>query len=114
MTVNTKAQVISFNTNDSISHIVLPNVFTPNEDSVNDVFRPLLDEITDLHCTIYNRWGTLIFESDMLRCFWDGRTTSGEPCCDGTYFCVVSATGVDGKKYKEKVALQLITNAFYK
>ena len=32
---------------------------------------------------------------------------------DGTYFCVLTATGVDGKKYKERVAFQLMTNGDY-
>lgn len=109
-----RAQVINFNTSDSISNIALPNVFTPNGDSINDVFRPFLDEITELQMTIYDRWGNLIYDSQRLRCFWDGRTDSGEPCCTGVYFCVIAATGVDGKKYKEKTAIQLITDQFYK
>lgn len=111
---NSRAQVINFNTADSISNIALPNVFTPNGDSINDVFRPFLDEITELEMTIYDRWGNLIYDSKRLRCFWDGRTDSGEPCCTGVYFCVIAATGVDGKKHKEKTAIQLITDQFYK
>lgn len=113
-TTEMKAQtVISFNTNDSISNIVLPNVFTPNGDSINDVYKPFIDEITELHASIYNRWGNLIYEFDRVRGFWDGHTTSGEPCTDGTYFCVLTATGIDGKKYKERMAFQLMTNGDY-
>lgn len=111
---NTKAQtVVIFDTNDSISNIVLPNVFTPNFDSINDVFRPYLDEITELNYSIFNRYGNVIFETNRLKGFWDGRTTSGEPCNDGVYFCVLNATGIDGKKYKEKTFVQLFTNGFY-
>ncbi len=103
-----------FNLHDSISHILVPNVFTPNGDSVNDVFRPILDEITGLNYTIYNRWGNLIYESNgRLRAFWDGRTNTGEPCTDGLYFCVLTATGIDGKSYKEKTAIQLYTSGLY-
>lgn len=92
----------------------MPNVFTPNYDSINDVFRPITDEITELEFSIYNRYGNLIFETNRLRGFWDGRTTGGEPCPDGTYFCVLTATGVDGKKYKEKTFVQLFTGGYYK
>lgn len=110
----TNAQsVVVFNTNDSISNIILPNVFTPNFDSINDVFKPYLDEITELDFSIFNRYGNLIFETTRLHGFWDGRTTSGVPCTDGTYFCVLNATGIDGKKYKEKTFVQLFTNGFY-
>ncbi|MCC6181935.1 MAG: gliding motility-associated C-terminal domain-containing protein [Bacteroidia bacterium] len=111
---STAQSTVLFNETDSVSHIVLPNVFTPNFDSINDVFRPYLDEITEMQFSIFNRYGNLIFETKNVRGFWDGRTTSGEPCKDGVYFCVLTATGVDGKKYKEKTFIQLFTNGFYK
>lgn len=101
---------VSFDTNDSISNIVLPNVFTPNADSINDIFKPYTDEITELSFSIYNRYGNLIFETNRVNGFWDGHTTSGEPCNDGVYFCVLNATGIDGKKYKEKTFVQIFTN----
>ena len=69
--------------------INIPNVFTPNYDRVNDMF-----EITGLQkgdkVQIYNRWGTLVFETESEKMFWDGYTTSGEPCTDGVYFYVVT------------------------
>ena len=111
---NIKAQsVVIFDTNDSISNIILPNVFTPNFDSINDVFKPYLDEITEVNFSIFNRYGNLIFETTKVNGFWDGRTTSGEPCTDGVYFCILTATGIEGKKYKEKTFVQLFTNGFY-
>ncbi len=111
---NIKAQPIQlFDTNDSISNIILPNVFTPNFDSINDVFKPYLDEIVEVNFSIYNRYGNLVFETSRVNGFWDGRTTSGEPCKDGTYFCVLTATGIEGKKYKEKTFVQLFTNGYY-
>lgn len=110
-----KSQIAAdFFVTDSVSSIIMPNVFTPNFDSINDVFRPRLDEITEMGFSIYNRYGNLIFETKRLNGFWDGRTTSGEPCTDGVYFCVLTATGIDGKKYKEKTFVQLFTNGFYK
>lgn len=111
----TNAQIVgTFDTNDSISNIILPNVFTPNFDSINDVFKPYLDEITEVNFSIFNRYGNVIFETTRLNGFWDGRTTGGEPCTDGVYFCILNATGIDGKKYKEKTFVQLFTNGFYK
>ncbi len=112
---NTQAQPnVSIDKTDSISSIIVPNVFTPNFDSINDVFKPQLDEITELSFSIFNRYGNLIFETSRLNGFWDGRTTSGEPCNDGVYFCIINATGIDGKKYKETTWLQLFTNGYYK
>ncbi|MES2567075.1 MAG: gliding motility-associated C-terminal domain-containing protein [Bacteroidota bacterium] len=111
---NSKAQTaIVYDTNDSISNIIMPNVFTPNFDSINDVYKPYLDEIVELNFSIFNRYGNLIFETTRLNGFWDGRTTSGEPCKDGVYFCILNATGIEGKSYKEKTFVQLFTNGFY-
>ena len=103
----------SFDTNDSISNIIIPNVFTPNFDSINDVFKPYLDEIEELNFSIYNRYGIIIFETNRLNGFWDGRTTSGEPCQDGVYFCILNAVGIEGKKYKEKTTVHIFTGVFY-
>lgn len=115
LTGKTKAQSsTSFNFHDSVSNIVIPNVFTPNSDSINDVFKPFLDEITELSFSIFNRYGNLMFETNRLNGFWDGRTSSGEPCTDGVYFCMLTAKGIDGKTYKEKTFVQLFTNGFYK
>lgn len=66
-----------------------PNIFTPNNDSVNDILKfNLCNKI--LKFIVYNRWGNVIFESEKSNPFWDGRTTSGEPCVDGNYFYVIT------------------------
>lgn len=57
-----------------IEQIVLPNVFTPNGDEVNDYFEPLYSKpyqkLKDMK--IYNRFGELIFQSNEERGNWDG------------------------------------------
>lgn len=98
---------VLFDNTDSISNVFMPNVFTPNGDSINDVFFPILDEITSMSFSIFNRYGNLIFETSKVKSFWDGHTTSGIPCIDGVYFCSLIATGVDGKQFKEKTFIQL-------
>jgi gliding motility-associated-like protein len=66
----------------------IPNVFTPNGDGLNDLF-----EIKGLQkgdkINIYNRWGTNVFNNENEHAYWDGYTTSGEPCSSGTYFYTI-------------------------
>ncbi len=66
----------------------IPNVFTPNGDGINDLF-----EIKGLQkgdkINIYNRWGTKVFYNINEHAYWDGYTTSGEPCSSGTYFYTI-------------------------
>lgn len=77
--------------------IKIPNVFTPDNDGVNDVF-----EIENLHegaeVSIYNRWGALVFESNNPNTFWDGRTKGGTPVPGGIYYYVVKIPGSESKK----------------
>ena len=80
---------------------IIPNVFTPNNDSVNDVLAfKICDQI--IRTTIYNRWGNVIFATDKINYYWDGKTTSGEQCLDGNYFYVIET---EEKKYKGFVQL---------
>lgn len=68
----------------------IPNVFTPNEDGINDQFFPVISKLTeDYHMMIFNRWGNLIFETTEQTNKWDG-TYLGELVPFGVYFYVIS------------------------
>ena len=71
---------------------VLPNVFTPNGDGINDVFVPkeiTPDLINRVEMHIFNRWGRFVYNTNDIFINWDGRASgSGQPCSPGTYFYV--------------------------
>jgi len=55
--------------------LIFPNVFTPDNDGVNDTFSPVLDcEIVfeNYFLQIYNRWGQKVFTSSDQNTGWDG------------------------------------------
>jgi gliding motility-associated-like protein len=81
----------------------LPNVFTPNDDGINDEFMVQLCDSTQTELTIYNRWGNKVFETTDVNISWNGRTTSGELCSEGSYYYVVITRGK-----KEKGFIQLV------
>ncbi|MCO5249009.1 MAG: PKD domain-containing protein [Chitinophagales bacterium] len=58
----------------SSSEIKIPNVFTPNNDGLNDTFRPVFDSdyVKFKHLRIYNRFGEMIFETENPKTAWDG------------------------------------------
>jgi len=70
-------------------NIYLPNVFSPNEDGVNDYFKPLGDRGTILDLLIRDRWGSSVFRysGGDLDTFtgWDGKR-EGEDLPPGAYF----------------------------
>jgi gliding motility-associated-like protein len=90
------------------STFVIPNVFTPNGDDVNDIFTVKNVGLETLDAEIYNRWGQKEYEWHTTNGGWDGRTAAGVLVPDGTYFFVISAKGIDGKDYFEKGAFSLI------
>ncbi|HLK97084.1 MAG TPA: gliding motility-associated C-terminal domain-containing protein, partial [Hymenobacter sp.] len=71
---------------------LLPNIFTPNGDGVNDVFRPkVFTPIRRTRFTVFNRWGVKIYESDKEPLIkWDGGTrgesSSGSRVVEGVYY----------------------------
>ena len=77
----------------------MPNAFTPNEDTKNDIFlgKGILDGITHFRMTIWNRWGEEIFESKDPSVGWNGkRHNSGRPSPPGVYVYVVDFVGPRG------------------
>nr|WP_294858045.1 gliding motility-associated C-terminal domain-containing protein [uncultured Fluviicola sp.] len=70
------------------SRIEVPNIFTPNNDGVNDYFEPrILVRISNLHIAIFNRWGNTVYEVDSNTAFrWNGCNSANELCPDGVYF----------------------------
>lgn len=51
----------------------IPTAFTPNNDGINDSFRPLLfGNITKYSFAVYNRWGQVVFTSTNPQKAWDG------------------------------------------
>ena len=80
--------------------VEVPNVFTPNEDGINDTFRVQLPSGSVLkEFTIYNRWGNIVHSTDVhgqTVLLWDGRTTAGEACSAGVYYYVLQYTEAEG------------------
>lgn len=84
--------------------IVIPNVFSPNGDLINDYFGVQSYGIKAFSCTIFNRWGTLITELNNLNEKW----TPGSNVSEGTYFYLIKATGIDNKDYSREGYMLLV------
>jgi gliding motility-associated-like protein len=75
--------------------LVIPNVFTPNNDNINDCFGPtgVPEECYWLY--VYNRWGVLMFDSNKLnKTCWEGNFMATDTkVVDGVYFWVMEIGG---------------------
>jgi gliding motility-associated-like protein len=68
--------------------IFVPNVFTPNGDGNNDVFKIYGNHIRLVRLMVYNRWGEKVFEGSDIANVWDG-TYKGEQAPQGVYVYVL-------------------------
>ncbi len=70
--------------NDPVLPFEFPNVISPNNDGINDLFViENLPENTEV--IILNRWGNVVFSSTNYQNNWDGKDTSGKGLSDGVY-----------------------------
>ena len=80
----------------------LPNVFTPNNDGINDLFRPFpYCYVESIDLTVVNRWGEVVFKTDDPDILWDGKHMSeNRNVADGVYFytCKVNQTSIFGPR----------------
>jgi len=86
----------------------IPNVFTPNKDLLNDVFKIKANGAKDLSCFIYNRWGSLIYkwEND-VNGFWNGNIENNQ-ATSGTYYYLVKYTSLSNQTKTEKGSVTLL------
>jgi len=58
----------------TIPYVFVPSAFTPNNDGLNDVIRPIAVGIQKInYFSVYNRWGQLVFTTTVNGKGWDGR-----------------------------------------
>ena len=92
----------------SESKLLMPNAFTPNGDTHNDVYKAKeYQSIVEFHAYIFNRWGQKLFEWTNPAEGWDGNY-NGSPVKEGVYFVVVKARGADGIVYNIRKDVNLL------
>jgi gliding motility-associated-like protein len=93
----------------SASALRTPNVFSPNNDDLNDVWMPDAQGMQEMRCVIMNRYGEVVHEWSGQNGYWDGHSfPSGIACNEGTYFYWIVATGFDGQAYNENGTITLL------
>ena len=80
--------------------LVIPNIFTPNGDNINDYFVIKNIEYWNINLQVFNRWGVIVYEDNNYKNNWDGKY-KGNPLADGTYFYIIKTKGKDSGNEKE-------------
>ncbi|MFN0031341.1 MAG: gliding motility-associated C-terminal domain-containing protein [Flavobacteriales bacterium] len=74
----------------------LPNVFSPNNDQLNDLFVPFEYRFVEsIDLKIFNRWGNVVFETKDPAILWDGTNKdSGNMSADGVYYYTIEVNTI--------------------
>lgn len=86
-----------------IKPLVIPNVFTPNNDGLNDKFVIKNIENWKVQLTVYNRWGNKVYENNNYDNEWDGSKLPA-----GVYFYFIVANAPDKPTFKQHGSLEIL------
>ena len=104
----------------SESKLTCPDGFTPNNDSINDTYRITAQSIIKLDAKFFSRWGEKIHTATLETAkhvegepnkliLWDGKK-NGKVVDNGIYLLHLDALGSDGRKYKIKKSITVMTD----
>ncbi len=84
--------------------LLIPNVFSPNGDGINDVLTLNYwgDDWGDYQILIYDRWGRKVFETKDTQLFWNGQDSNGQDLPEGVYYLYVRIGGDTAIPTKDK------------
>ena len=91
------------------SELDIPNVFTPNDDGLNDRFMVQKKSLKFISVEVFSRSGKMVYnfsgEGEALRNWegWDGKVNnSSADASPGVYFYIIRATGWDDVVYNSR------------
>lgn len=81
--------------------------FTPNGDGKDDVFsfKPL--NMRTIHIVIFDKERNIVFTSDRMDAAWNGNDPEGKAAKEGTYYYMLDALGLDGRRYAQQGTIRL-------
>jgi gliding motility-associated-like protein len=85
-------------------NIFIPSAFTPDEDGINDIFLPNINNVENFNFRIQNRRGQTVFYSEDASKGWDGKF-NGVDAPIGVYVYRLNylAYDAEGSKIKKKI-----------
>ena len=87
--------------------VLIPNVFSPNGDGINDELVISTSGFSDRELSVYNRWGRLIYSEIGTQFSWNGKIENVD-AADGVYYILISTQASNNKKVMKKGFVHLL------
>lgn len=101
---------VSTNLNEanSQSYILdLPNVFTPNNDGINDILIVNTEGLTEFSLVVLDQRNKIIYTTQDSTISWDGLGLSGDPVLSGNYVYFITARDATGNLVTKHSVLRI-------
>ena len=99
----------TFNIEIGDSQLLIPNVFSPNNDGINDMWKVSYKSLIKYECWIFNRNGKLLYKSTDPSEGWDGKV-NGQTIKSGVFYYIIKAEGSDHKVYNLSGDINVISS----
>lgn len=93
--------------NSQTYELELPNVFTPNNDGINDILIVNTEGLTEFSLVVLDQRNKIIYTSQDTNIFWDGFGPSGEPVPSGNYVYFITARDAAGNLVTKHSVLRI-------
>ena len=82
--------------------VFIPNVFTPNGDGINDIWKPVMNEYSTegYRLSVFDRWGQVVFHTIDTEEGWDGRINGNQAAPNTVYSYQLIVRDYLGTEYK--------------
>lgn len=88
-------------------YIYVPNAFTPNGDTKNDVLYVRGRNITEVYFAVFERWGEKVFETTDMNFGWDGKV-NGKEADPAVFDYYLKVKCLDGEEFFQKGNVTLL------
>tara|TARA_R100001015_G_C4618682_1_gene175199 strand:+ start:797 stop:1843 length:1047 start_codon:yes stop_codon:yes gene_type:complete len=89
--------------------LILPNIFSPNGDGINDKFRAIQgDSLSEINLKIYNRYGMEVYSQTEGPIEWDGKQSASNASESSSYYYVLKYRDYCDEELVKKGSLMLI------
>jgi len=90
-----------------LTELYIPNTFTPNGDDHNELFEIYGLNIQSFSMMVMNRWGEVMFETDKIDKFWDGKC-NGKLVPQAKYVFSIELIGKDLIRFTKQGIIEVI------
>ncbi len=93
-----------------VERITVPDIFTPDDNGINDFFRPILSfSPSDYHLIITDLRRKTVFETRDFNSEWDGKL-DGNHLPEGTYLWFLKVRSPSGKNLSDSGTVVIVSN----